>query len=132
MINEVTTKTAKSGDLFALIVDAPVAIGDRVVIAQGVRAVGRSGKLVTRLVYLEMNGTRLVLDGDPRTAGKGGTDQVLIATLGLTSWGLFARGNNAKLKAGDIVVGSLAEDYTQPTPRPSPPALPVADPAPPS
>ena len=122
VLNEVSTKTAQAGDLFTLLVDAPVKIGDQMVIARGTRAVGKvvdaaesgivgkSGKLVTRLLYLDVDGVRVSLDGDPRSAGRNGNVQVVLATLALTPWGLFARGNNAKLKAGDIVVGSLAED----------------------
>ncbi len=126
ILNEVTTKTAKAGDTFVVILDQPIIIGDRVVVPAGLRGLGEvtlakgngglgtSGKLTTRLLYLDFKGSHIAITGDIRSAGNGGTDQVILASLALTPWGLFARGNNAKLKAGDIVDASVAEDYKVP------------------
>lgn len=123
VLNEVTTRTAKPGDTFVILLDRPVIIGNEVVIPAGLHGVaevtsakgsgglGKSGKLVTRPLYLEYRGTRIGLAGEIRNAGAGGTDQVVLASLALTPWGLFARGNNGKLKAGEIVEAVIAEDY---------------------
>ncbi len=126
VINEVTTKTAKPGDRFLLRLAQPFVIGDRVVIPRGVAAwgevtdvetngiAGRSGKLATRLLYIEFAGQKLALSGTPGNAGQGGNLQIVLATLALTPWGLVAKGNNAKLKAGDIVPGYIVNAFPAP------------------
>lgn len=138
VINEVSTKVAKPGDRFLLRVSTPVLVGDRVIVPAGSSAygevisatesgiAGRSGKLATRLLHLEHAGNQIKLSGEPGGAGQGGNLQIVLATLALTPWGLFARGNNAKLKAGDIVTGYFVEDYPQPL---QPGIVPVAAPA---
>ena len=127
VIDEVTTKTAKPGDRIKLRLHEAVTIDGVVAIKAGVPGVGevvssaesgiagRSGKLSTRLLHLEIDGTRLMIDGAPKTAGKGGNTQIILATLALTPWGPFARGNNAKLKAGEIVNAVTAADYPVPS-----------------
>lgn len=127
IVDEVTTKTAKPGDRIKLRLDAPVVVDRIVVIPAGVPGVGevissaesgiagKSGKLSTRLLYIEIDGVRLGIDGAPKTAGDGGNTQIILATLALTPWGLFARGNNAKLKAGDIVPAVTTADYVPPS-----------------
>lgn len=132
IINEVTTKTAKPGDRFLLKLAQPLVAGDRVLIPRGVPAwgevtetkvngmAGRSGKLATRLLYIEFNGDKLPLSGTPAHAGQGGNLQIVMATLALTPWGLFAKGNNAKLKAGDVVPAFLVNAFPAPAPIPPP------------
>ena len=131
VIDEVATKTAKPGDRIKLRLDAPVIIDGIVVIAAGQAAVGevvtsaesgivgRSGKLATRLLYLDVGGVRVPIDGAPTTAGKSGNTQIILATVFLTPRGPFARGNNAKLKAGEIVTAVTTEDYAAATPAPA-------------
>lgn len=123
IINEVTTKTARAGDRFLMKLAQPLVVGDKVLIPRGVPAwgevtdakangmAGRSGKLATRLLYIDFEGRRLPLSGNPSHAGQGGNLQIVMATLALTPWGLFAKGNNAKLKAGDVVPGYLVEAF---------------------
>lgn len=134
VINEVTTKTAKAGDRFLLKLAQPLVAGDRVLIPRGVPAwgevtetktngiAGRSGKLATKLLYIDFQGTKLPLNGSPSHTGQGGNLQIVMATLALTPWGLIAKGNNAKLKAGDIVSGYLDQAFPPaalPAPAPS-------------
>lgn len=121
VINEVTTKTAKVGDRFLLKLAQPLVVDGRVLIPRGARAwgevtdakangiVGRSGKLATKLLHIDFNGSLIPISGTPANNGQGGGLQVVMATLALTPWGLMAKGNNAKLKAGDIVPGYLVE-----------------------
>jgi len=129
VINEVTTKTAKVGDRFVVEVETPLSADGVVLIPKGTMGygevvttsrngiAGRSGKLTTKLLYLELAGVRIALVGTPANAGRGGNAQIAIATLGLTPYGLFAPGNNAKLKAGDVVTAALAADFI-PQPHP--------------
>lgn len=128
VVNEVSTKIAKAGDRFLLRLAQPLVVGDRVVIPRGAQAwgevtdakgngiAGKSGKLATRLLHLEFKGEKLALNGTPGGAGQGGNLQIVLATLALTPWGLIAKGNNAKLKAGDIVPGFLVAAYPAPAP----------------
>jgi outer membrane receptor protein involved in Fe transport len=123
IINEVTTKTAKPGDRFLLKLAQPLVVDDRILIPRGVSAwgevsnasangiAGRSGKLGTRLLYIDFNGQHLPISGAPTNKGQGGNLQIVLATLAFTPWGLVAKGNNAKLKAGDIVPGYLVDAY---------------------
>lgn len=127
VIDEVTTKTAKPGDRIKLRLNEAVTVDGIVAIKAGTPAVGevvssaesgiagRSGKLATRLLHLDIDGTNLPIDGARKTAGKGGNTQIILATLALSPWGPFARGNNAKLKAGEIVDAVTAADYPLPS-----------------
>ncbi len=123
VFDEVTTKTAKAGQLFKLKLAQPLVVDARVLLPRGVPAwgevtmatgngiAGKSGKLGTKLLYIDVDGHHIGITGTPVNSGQGGTVQVVLATLALTPWGLFAKGNNAKLKAGDIVFAYLAEGY---------------------
>lgn len=123
IIDEVTTKTAKRGDRFRMRLAQPLAVGDHIVIPRGTPAygevtdasvngiAGRSGKLTTKLLYIDYQGAQLALTGSPHSAGQGGNLQIVLATLALTPWGLIAKGNNAKLKAGEVVFGFLVEAF---------------------
>lgn len=130
IVDEVTTKTAKPGDKFKIALELPVVVGDRVIIPRGVTGAGevvsaaesgiagKSGKLATRLLYLDVNGRRVALDTSSKAnSGQGGNLQIVLATAALTPWGLVARGNNAKLKAGEVVDAILAEDVSASPPR---------------
>lgn len=124
--NEVSTRSAKPGDRFLMLVDAPVAVDGRVVIPRGAKAwgevvsargsgmAGRAGALETRLLHLDTAGGPVPIAPAPSavTADKGrnGALQMVMATAALTPWGPFARGNNARLKAGHIVEAVLGAD----------------------
>lgn len=122
VLNEVSTKIAKPGDRFVLLVDEPVIVEDRIVIPVNAKAfgevriasesgvVGKSGNLVAKLLYVETSHGRVTLDGSPASAGESGTTQTVLGVLALGPLGLFARGNNAKLKAGETLTGYVAED----------------------
>jgi hypothetical protein len=122
VLNEVSTKTAKPGDRFPLVVDEPVIVGDRIVIPVNAKAwgevstasesggAGKSGKLLARLLFVETAVGHVALDGSPASAGESGTVQTVLGVLALGPLGLFARGNNAKLKAGETLTGYVASD----------------------
>ena len=138
VFDEVTTKTAQAGQRFKLKLAQPLLSGDRVLIPRGVSAwgevtsatangiAGKSGKLGTKLLYIDFNGQRIGIAGAPANAGQAGNLQIVMATLALTPWGLFAKGNNAKLKAGEIVFAYLTEDFPRPL---TPPAAAAPPPA---
>lgn len=122
VVNEVTTKTAKVGDRFLLRVNEKVVVNGTTVIPIGAKAwgevvsaessgvVGKSGKLSARLLYIELPHGHLAIRGDNRSAGAGGTAETVMGVIGIGILGLLTRGNNAKLKAGEILIGYPADD----------------------
>lgn len=124
--NEVSTRSAKAGDRFLLVLDSDVRATGAVAIPRGTKAwgevvsartsgmVGRAGTLETRLLHIEIGGRPVPIAPASTTAvtdkGRAGTLQVVLATAALTPWGPFARGNNARLKAGHIIEAVLAVD----------------------
>ena len=122
VVNEVSTRTTKPGDRFLLRVDENVVVNGATVIpvgakawgevlsAEASRALGRAGKLSARLLYVEAGEDRIPLTGDSKTAGANGAAETVMGVIGLGPFGLFVRGNNAKLKAGDIFNGYFERD----------------------
>lgn len=122
VLNEVSTRTTKPGERFPLRVDENVVVAGVTVIPVGAKAwgevlsaeasgvVGKSGKLNAKLLYVEVGADRVPLAGEAKSAGAGGTAETVLGVIGLGPFGLLARGNNAKLKAGDIFNGYFAAD----------------------
>jgi hypothetical protein len=122
VVNEVSTKVARAGDRFVLRVDEDVVIGGVKVVPVGTKAwgevlraeesgaVGKAGRLSARLLYVDLPDARLPIRGDQVDKGPGGAGSTVLAVVGLGVLGLFTRGTNAKLKAGDIFNGYVAED----------------------
>lgn len=122
VVNEVSTKVAKAGDRFLLRVNAPVTVDGKIVIpigatgygevlkAAGNGALGHAGTLAARLLYLEVGGRHLRLRGDAAEAGKSGTTANVLGFV-MLGWAaplaLLSPGNNAKLKAGQLLTGYL-------------------------
>jgi hypothetical protein len=80
--------------------------------------VGKSGKLSARLLYIELPDRKIALRGDMMEAGTRGGVTTAAATVGFALMGagplgLLTRGTNAKLKAGDILIGYFAENTFQ-------------------
>lgn len=118
---EVSTATARPGMRFKLRVNRPVMIDGRIVIPVGTPAygevldandaggLGKSGQLSARLTHVQFGDAVLPLEGETSSSGRGaGSPAVAVAFGGLI--GLFHRGNNAKIKAGEIVAAFVAED----------------------
>lgn len=124
VLNEVTTKTARPGDRFAVSVVEPLSVNGTVVVPINTRGwgevvsaresgiVGQSGKLAAKLLWLDIDGERVKLAGDFAPAGQGAGIQTALFSLVVSPLGLLARGNNAKLKAGERITGVLAAGYT--------------------
>lgn len=131
VINEVTTKTHRAGHRFKLRVDKPVVVDGIVVIAVGATAwgevtaatgsgnVGKSGKLEAKLLYVESHGLHIPINGNNAAKGAGGGGETALGVLALGPLGLFAKGNNAKIKAGELMTGFVDQDVEIPRAAPT-------------
>ncbi len=118
---EVNTADVQPGTIFKLRVNRPVAVDGKTVIpvgawvygevtsARGSRALGRAGVLQAKLNYLELGEARITVSGDVSSKGVPATSTaVLVALAGVT--GFFNRGNEAKIKAGEIITALVTDD----------------------
>lgn len=119
--SEVSTANAKPGQRFKLLVNRAISISGRQVIPLGTPAygevisavdsggLGKTGKMSARLLHIDLSGVEIPLDGQTSAKGTGaGSAGVAVLFAGLA--GLFHRGNNAKIKAGEIIAGFVAQD----------------------
>lgn len=137
---EVTTATAKPGTVFKMRVNRAILIDGKTIIPVGTPAfgevtaakdaggLGKSGKMAARLVRIQFGDAAIPIEGSVESKGSGaGSAGVAILTGGLM--GMFHRGNNAKIKAGEILTGFVSEDVAielLPTPhRATPTAAPA-------
>jgi hypothetical protein len=127
--SEVNTDDAQPGLIFKLRVNKPVVIDGRTVIPVGTPAfgevtsatdaggLGKSGRMTARLLNIRHAGVELPLEGQMNAKGRGaGSAGVAVIFTGVM--GLFHRGNNAKIKAGEIISGFVAKDVEVPEPAP--------------
>lgn len=118
---EVTTATAKPGTVFKMRVNRAITIAGTTVIPEGTPAygevtaakdaggLGKSGRMTARLVRIQLGDVAIPIEGTIDAKGSGaGSAGVAVLTSGLM--GLFHRGNNAKIKAGEILTGFVTED----------------------
>jgi hypothetical protein len=148
VMNEVSTKERSAGYRFKLRVNEPVIVSGVIVVPAGTLAygevmsaessgnVGKSGRLSARLLNIDLDGRAIGISGETTANGKSGTGEVVAAVIGLGLVGLFAKGNNAKIKAGELMTGFTTEDtqfdvnVANPAASPPPvaiiPSLPVA------
>lgn len=122
VLNEVSTKDHEPGHRFKLRVDAPVLVDGKEVVPVGATAwgelltaeksgnIGKSGKLSARLLYLDLDGREIPIDGATEADGKSGKGETILGVLSLGVFGLFAKGNNAKLKAGEKMTAFISDD----------------------
>jgi hypothetical protein len=122
VMNEVNSRDHQAGHRFVLRVDEEVKangvtlvpIGAKawgeVVSAAGTGGAGKGGRLNARLLYLDADGKQIPLDGERRAAGNSSTGQVVTGVVAFGIFGLLMKGNNAKLKAGEILNGYTLED----------------------
>lgn len=122
VLTEVSTKDHDPGHRFRLRVNDPVIVNGREVIPVGAIAwgellsaeksgnVGKSGKLSARLLHIDHDGREIALDGAAQSEGKSGKGETILGVLAAGPLGLFAKGNNAKLKAGEKMTAFIAED----------------------
>lgn len=122
VLNEVNSRDHKTGHRFVLRVDEEVKIGGATVIpigakawgevtgAEGTGGVGKSGRLSAKLLYVEGGGQKIPLDGNRQSKGGDSTGQLVGAVVGFGIFGLLTKGNNATLKAGEIINGYTLDD----------------------
>jgi hypothetical protein len=117
-----SSKTAHQGQRFDLEVTEAVLVDGLVVIPRGARGVGevrrvvekgvfgKSGKLEVQVLFVEVAGSRIRLDGHSRDKGASGVAPVAIAMplIGLSS--AFISGTSAKIPAGAPVDGFVYQD----------------------
>ncbi len=130
VLKEVNSRDHQAGHRFVLRVDEEVKIGATTVIPVGAKAwgevtdakgtggAGKSGKLNARLLHVEAGGRQIPVDGERQSSGSGGTGQVVGGVVAFGIFGLLMKGNNATLKAGEILNGYTREDASfeaQPT-----------------
>lgn len=120
-VTEVRTDKVSPGTQFRLRLNKPVMLGSAVIVPVGATAygevvassaaggLGQTGKLQARLLYLEHQGLRIPLEGEVSAKGQGG-GSAAVATILAGPVGLFHRGNNAKIKGGEIIVAFVAQD----------------------
>lgn len=123
VLNEVSTRNAVAGTPVVLRLNQPLVVEGRVLLAVGAKALGEvteakgseaaggRGKMTARLTYLEANGRQLPITGDLSQIGTGGKSDDALRWVLAPFYAPFAPGNNAKLKAGQIVNGVLTTDY---------------------
>lgn len=119
---EVNSRDNHPGDRFVLRVDEDVQVHGVTLIPVGSKGwaeivdseksggVGRSGKINARLLYVDVDGRHVDLEGDRQSSGSGGTGQVVASVLAFGPLGLLMKGNNAVLKAGEILNGYTVSD----------------------
>jgi hypothetical protein len=128
---EVNSRDDHPGDRFALRVDEAVQVLGVTVIPIGAKGwgeviasdatggIGKSGKINAHLLYVEASGQRIDLDGQRQSSGSGGTGNVVAGVIAFGPFGLFMKGSNASLKAGEILNGyTLADTAFDPPPTP--------------
>ena len=121
-LQELSSQEAKVGDRFGLEVVQDVKLAGRTVIQAGTRGVGevtavkkkgmwgKSGKLQTRLLYLEIGDRRLRISGAAGDRGKTGTAGVVASVVLLPLAGFFVTGTSAVIPPRTSTVATLDED----------------------
>lgn len=121
--SEVSTARATAGTIFKLRVNKPVEIDGRVIIPVGTTGygevlsaessggLGKKGAMSARLVRIQLGDANIPIEGRVDATGRGAGSAGAAVLLGGIV-GLFHRGNNAKIKAGEVLMGFTSEDVT--------------------
>ncbi len=118
---EITTANVTPGTRFKLRVNQPIIVDNVTIVPVGATAygevvtasasggLGKTGKMTSRLLYIALGNAEIPLEGDLSAKGTGGGSAgVAVIFAGVS--GLFHRGNNAKIKAGELINGFVRED----------------------
>jgi hypothetical protein len=121
-LRELNSNDSKVGDRFDLEVIEPVKLNGKIVIAAGTRGVGevtvakrkgmwgKSGKLETRLLYLDIGEERIRITGAAGGQGKTGTAGVVASLAVVPIAGFFVTGTSAIVPPRTATVATLDED----------------------
>jgi hypothetical protein len=119
ILSEITSRNAHNGQRFKLRVDEPVYINGSLVVPVGATAwgeivgvekngaVGKGGRLNSRLLYLDLPSGKIPLRGEYADRGDGNGAGVVLAVVGFGVLGLLNGGDSARLKAGDTFTGHV-------------------------
>jgi len=120
---EVSTASATVGQIFKLRVNRAIMVGDRTIVPVGTPAfgqivtavdsggLGKSGRMTAKLLRIQLGAVDIPLEGEMSAKGTGaGSAGMAILFAGWA--GFFHRGNNAKIKAGEILTGFIGEDVS--------------------
>lgn len=121
--SEVSTADAKPGTTFKLRVNRAINVDGRLVVPVGATAfgevltardsggLGKSGQMSAKLLHIKMGDAIIPIEGETSAKGQGaGSAGAAVLLSGFV--GLFHRGNNAKIKAGELLSGFVSEDVT--------------------
>ena len=121
-LEPLSSKRARQGQRFGLEVSEDIRVDGMLVIPRGARGVGevsrvvvkgvmgKPGKLDVRVMFVEVGGTRIRLDGKARDRGQSGAAPVALAAplIGVSA-GLFT-GTSAVIPAGSPIDGFVYQD----------------------
>lgn len=118
---EINSSQTKPGELFTLAVNTPLAVDGATVLpfmtlatgevttASKAGGLGRNGSMSAHLLYVTLGDARIPISGEITNNGGGaGSAAVAVALVGIM--GLFHRGNDGRIKAGQHVAAFVAED----------------------
>jgi hypothetical protein len=121
IVREVDSDRARPGDPVKLRVNSPVRVGETVVVPVGAAAQGEvtaskksgmalaRGRLAVKLTSITLNGQAIALGTDLKQRATGGKGDDFWKVVLAPEWLLFARGNSAKLKAGELLTAEVAQ-----------------------
>jgi hypothetical protein len=122
-LSEVTTRKAAPGTIFKMRVNRAIEVDGKIVVPVGAFAYGEvitakssgsagvSGKMTAHLLCIRLGDAVIPLEGEVSAKGQGaGSAGVAVVLVGVM--GIFHRGNDAKIKAGQIVGGFVSEDVS--------------------
>lgn len=119
--SEVRSDKVAAGTLFKLRVQQAIRVGGDVVVPVGTPAfgevvaaassggLGKNGTMDVKLRYIQFGDVRIPIEGGQTAKGTGaGSAGIAVVFVGVA--GLFHRGNNATIKAGELLTGFVAQD----------------------
>ena len=120
--NTISSKDARQGQLIEMTVADDVRVNQLLVIPKGTRGVaqvsrvvergmfGKAGKLEVRVLYAELGGRRVRLDGRSSEKGENRAGATAVAVVLVGAFGGFVNGQNAVIPAGTMLSGYVYED----------------------
>ncbi len=120
VMTEVNADSARRGDPVKLRLNRAFTLVDGTIVPEGTPAIGEvldlkksgmslsRGSLAIRVLRIALPGRDIPLTGELNATGRGGKSDDAIKVLFVPVYAVFAPGNSAKFKAGEIVIAHLA------------------------
>ncbi len=127
--SEISSKTAKIGEMFAIRLASPIVIDGKVIVPEGItgqgevihaakaRAAGKAGELILAARYLDWNGTRITLRTlryGPETGESRVTEAVAVGAIVATPLTLLIAGGEKIVPAGLSATAKVAQAVPYP------------------